>query len=152
MTSILCIYIFNSINTIGYVCILGDSSFTPLAATRFSVETFINFFLPRTSFVLDHYLYLDFWWNFALSAACFFLLSTHGNKAQNEWKKKVWNVDGPSKRQAGYELHVVPLRQSGWRLPSWVSHLCSWVILRRNESSTYLAVSVHSLTQCVNLD
>lgn len=146
-------YIYYSINTIGYVCMYtGGQLVHPLSSYPFfcrNVYQLFFFSLPRTSFVLDHYLYLDFWWNFALSAACFLLLSTHGNKAKNERKKKVWNVDGPSKRQAGYELHVVPLRQTGWRLPSWVSHLLRpWVILRRNESSTYLAV-LRTLTHTV---
>lgn len=81
-----------------------------------------TFLLPRTSYVLDHYLYLDFWWNFALSAACFcfFLpLSSHGSKAKTKREKK--GLTGPQKRHARSagataKLHV-PLLDAG--LPSW---------------------------------
>lgn len=83
-----------------YVCIRAP--YTHTYRVGFTVKRLSTLFLPRTSYVLDHYLYLDFWWNFALSAA----LPAHGNTEKSKKKKKKEMKEGTktralSNRQAG---------------------------------------------------
>lgn len=102
-----------------------------------------TFLLPRTSYVLDHYLYLDFWWNFALSAACFcfFLpLSSHGSKAKTKREKK--GLTGPRNATPGLLVLLLnctyPSSTRDYPLERAPLHSCltpsPWVI-----ASTYLA-------------